>query len=74
MKFPREISVIVQKELVVISNGELDIRKHEIPDVLSSNAKEDNKQKVMYVWEEVHPNPEYLTCIVIGNYEDTSNG
>ena len=31
MKFPREISVIVQKELVVISNGELDIRKHEIP-------------------------------------------
>jgi aminopeptidase N len=74
MKFPREVSVIVPKELAVISNGELDIRKHDIHDVFWSNAKEDNIQKAMYVWEEVNPNPAYLTCIVIGNYEETSNG
>lgn len=62
MKFSREISVIVPENFIVISNGELDLLDTE------------TKGKKKYVWEELNPNPSYLTAVVIGEFAETSRG
>ena len=62
LKYPREISVIVPNDFIVISNGELNLIESLIA----------GKSKKKYVWEESHPNPAYLTCIVIGSFVETS--
>jgi aminopeptidase N len=64
VKFPRQISVIVPENFIVISNGELDI--------LDQEANGEKKKK--YVWEEPNANPAYLTSIVIGEFVETSKG
>ncbi len=59
MKFPREISVIVPENFVVISNGDLDLDS-------------EIKGKKKYVWEELNPISTYLTTVVIGEFVETS--
>lgn len=56
MKFRREISVKVPKDLLVISNGKL------------YNTIEHNDDKKLIKWIEESPNPAYLTSIVIGKF------
>jgi aminopeptidase N len=65
LKYPREISVIVPSNFIMISNGELNLIDQKLVD---------GKSKKKYVWEESNPNPAYLTCIVIGSFVETSNG
>jgi aminopeptidase N len=65
LKYPREISVIVPSNFIIISNGELNLIDQNLVN---------GKSKKRYVWEESNPNPAYLTCIVIGNFVETSNG
>ncbi len=65
LKYPREISVIVSEEFIVISNGE--------PNFIDQ-AEIQGKKKTKYVWEELNPNPTYLTCIVVGQFAETSRG
>jgi aminopeptidase N len=64
IKFPREISVIVPENFIVISNGEMDIIDQEV----------NGEKKKKYVWEEPNPNPAYLTSITIGEFIETSKG
>jgi len=65
LKYPREISVIVPSNFIIISNGELNL--------IDQNMVNE-KSKKRYVWEESNPNPAYLTCIVIGDFVETSRG
>jgi aminopeptidase N len=58
IKFPRELSVIVPENFIVISNGEREIL----------NAIADGEGKKKYVWEETHPNTSYVTSVVIGDF------
>jgi aminopeptidase N len=60
VKFPRQISVIVPENFVVISNGERDIIDQEV--------RGDKKKR--YIWEESHPNTAYVTSIVIGDFAE----
>jgi aminopeptidase N len=67
VKFPREVSFVVPQEYMVLSNGELDITDQEI-------QTEDGVKKRKVVWEELNPNPAYLTSVVIGKFVETSGG
>jgi aminopeptidase N len=67
VKFPREISVVVPEDYIVISNGEIDLTEQEI------QTKSGIKKK-RFVWEEPNPNPAYLTSIVAGKFVETSKG
>jgi len=58
VKFPRELSIIVPKNFIVISNGEREI--------LDTYVNGEGKTK--YVWEETHPNTSYVTSVVIGDF------
>ena len=58
MRFPREISVSVPNEFIVISNGELQE---------ASTAKE---QKKIYTWKETNPDPVYLTSVIVGKFAE----
>lgn len=60
VKFPRQISVIVPEDFVVISNGERDIIDQEV----------EGERKKKYVWEESHPNTAYVTSVVIGEFAE----
>jgi aminopeptidase N len=60
IKFPRELSVIVPDNLIVISNGEKDL--------LDQEVKIEGKKK--YVWEESHPNTAYVTSVVVGEFAE----
>src|SRR5207344_1743741 len=62
IKYSRDVSVIVPKKYQVISNGEL---------VLIETETENDRK---YAWQELNPNPTYLTAIIIGSFADTSNG
>lgn len=59
VRFPREISVSVPNEFIVISNGKLQ--------EVSSTAKE---QKKIYTWKETNPDPAYLTSIIVGKFAE----
>ena len=65
LKYPREISVIVPEDFIVISNGELNVVERE---------EIQGTKNIKYVWEELNPNPTYLTSIVIGQFAETSGG
>jgi aminopeptidase N len=67
IKFPREVSVVVPEELIVLSNGELDITEQEIQ---TGNGSRKRK----FVWEQPNPDAAYLTCVVIGKFLETSKG
>src|SRR5919107_2048148 len=67
VKFPREVSVVVSQEYMVLSNGELDITDQEV-------QTKDGVKKRKFVWEEINPNPAYLTSLVIGKFVETSGG
>jgi len=56
IKYPREVSVIVPKDFIVVSNGQPDY---------AIDTNNDNK---IHIWKEDHPNPAYLTSIVIGKF------
>ena len=58
VKFPREVSVIVPDNFIVISNGERDI--------VDQDVKGEKKKK--YVWQESRPITAYVTSIVIGDF------
>ena len=63
LKYPRTVSVIIPENLTVISNGILSI--------MEENRISDGKKKI--TWEEIHPNPAYLTSLAIGKYQEISN-
>jgi aminopeptidase N len=63
LKYPRTVSVIIPKDLTVISNGILSI--------MEENKISDGMKKI--TWEERHPNPAYLTSLAIGKYLEISN-
>lgn len=65
LKYPHEISVIVPEEFIVISNGALNT---------IDQTEVQGKKKIKYVWEELDPNPTYLTCVVVGQFAETSSG
>jgi len=64
IKFPREISVIAPKELVVISNG-VQVEQKEIE---SSENEVDNNYNLIHTWKEDYPDATYLTSIAIGKF------
>jgi aminopeptidase N len=64
IKFPREISVKIPAEFLVISNG-IQIEQSEIESI---GNKIDNKNKIMYTWREETPDSTYLTSIAIGKF------
>lgn len=66
VKFPREVSVIVPQDYIVISNGELDMTQHDI--------ETKGVSKKIFVWEESNPDATYLTSVVIGKFIETSGG
>ena len=58
VKFPREMTVIVPDNFIVISNGERDI--------VDQDVKGERKKK--YVWQESRPLTAYVTSIVTGDF------
>ena len=58
VKFPREITVIVPNNFIVISNGERDSVEQ---DVIGEGKKK-------YVWQESRPITSYVTSVVIGDF------
>jgi aminopeptidase N len=57
IKYPREVSVSVPNEFIVVSNGKLD--------------EVSNKgQRKIFVWKEANPLPAYLTSIVVGQFAE----
>jgi aminopeptidase N len=72
VKFPREISVIVPKEFVIISNGIPD--KGQQKEIKSSDNEVEYETKKVSTWKQETPDATYLTSIVIGKFskiEDT---
>ena len=63
LKYPRTISIIIPENLIVISNGMLSI--------MEEKTIYDGMKKI--TWEEIHPNPAYLTSLAIGKYREISN-
>jgi aminopeptidase N len=63
VKFPREVSVVVPEDFVVISNG-----KKEITSEASSGTMSNTK---VYRWLEENPDSVYLTSIVAGKFIET---
>lgn len=63
IKFPREVSVVVPEEFIVISNG-----KKEITSKASSGTMSNTK---VYRWLEENPDSVCLTSIVAGKFIET---
>jgi aminopeptidase N len=63
IKFPREVSVVVPEDFMVISNGKKEISSEASPDTIS-NTK-------VYKWFEEIPDSVYLTSIVAGKFIET---
>jgi aminopeptidase N len=61
IKFPREIHVIVPKDLVVISNGEKEVNSTSIK---SKNGEE----KKLCIWKHNENDPTYVTAVAIGDF------
>lgn len=59
IKYPREVSVSVPSEFLVISNGKLE----------GATSSTDPKKKT-YSWKEDNPQSTYLTSIVIGKFAE----
>jgi aminopeptidase N len=64
VKYPRELEIIVPQKFVVISNGK--IKYNDLQDQLGEEKTGD--KLIRYVWDESHPNPAYLTSVVIGTF------
>ena len=62
LKYPREIHVTIPADFDVISNGIHDNPTKEI--IETSNSL----KKVKWIWKELHPNPAYLTSVIIGKF------
>ena len=56
IKYPRQVSVTAPSEFVVVANGE------------PSDVIDADNNKRIHIWNEDHPNPAYLTSIVIGKF------
>ena len=56
IKYPRQVLVTASKEFVVVSNGE------------PADVVDTDNNKRIHIWKEDHPNPTYLTSIVIGKF------
>jgi aminopeptidase N len=58
IKFPREVSVSVPNEFIVVSNGELQ----------EVSTTKDHKK--IYTWKDANPDSVYLTSIVVGKFAE----
>ena len=60
IKFPRQISITVPENFIVISNGERNI----------INQETSGEHKKKFVWEESRPITTYVTSIVTGDFAE----
>ena len=76
VKFESEISVIVPRKLIVISNGKLQVAKvhrsirGEDNNKVNEKRKKQEEEKNVFTWAEPNPHSAYVTSVVIGKFAE----